>query len=70
MSSLVGDTLDLGVQWQVGQVEGTGPDLFGEIAGLLVDRLGRLHVVDGTAAEVRVLGVPRVVKAVLVQAGR
>ena len=47
---------ELIVQWSVGRIEGTGPDLFGEISALLVDPLGRLHVVDATAGEVRVFG--------------
>jgi hypothetical protein len=42
--------------WTIGQAEGAGPDLFGEIGGLLVDSLGRVHVLDASAGEVRVFG--------------
>jgi hypothetical protein len=39
--------------WTVGRAEGDGPDLFGEIGGLLVDSLGRAHVLDSSAGEIR-----------------
>lgn len=42
--------------WTIGRAEGAGPALFGEIGGLLVDSLGRVHVLDVSAGEVRVFG--------------
>ena len=44
----------LGELWTIGRAEGDGPDLFGQIGGLLVDSLGRAHVLDTSAGEVRV----------------
>lgn len=48
--------LALRVQWTMGRVEGAGPGLFGDISGLLVDDLGRVHALDAMAGEVRVFG--------------
>lgn len=39
---------------RIGRVDGQGPDVFGQIRGLAVDALGRVHVLDGQADEVRV----------------
>lgn len=39
---------------RIGTVEGTGPDLFGEITDLAVDGYGRIYVLEGQAQEIRV----------------
>ena len=39
---------------RIGRVDGQGPDVFGQIRGLAVDALGRVHVLDSQANEVRV----------------
>jgi len=39
---------------RIGRVDGQGPDVFGQIRGLAVDALGRVHVLDSQADEVRV----------------
>lgn len=41
---------------RIGSLEGDGPDVFGSVAGLAVDDLGRTHVLDRQAREVRVFG--------------
>lgn len=46
---------------RIGRVEGDGPDVFGRIAGLESDAQGRIWVLDGQTAEVRLFdagGVP------------
>jgi len=48
------DTRRLSERWRIGRTEEAGPELFGDITALLVDGLGRLHVVDGLSREVRV----------------
>lgn len=40
--------------YRIGRVEGDGPDVFGQISGLVEDPLGRLWVADAHAAEIRV----------------
>jgi hypothetical protein len=51
---------DPGTAWQVveqvriGTMEGTGPDLFGQVRAVEVDREGRLWVLEAQAMEVRV----------------
>ena len=39
---------------RIGTVEGTGPDLFGEIRSLAVDAAGRIYVLESQSQEVRV----------------
>lgn len=39
---------------RIGEMEGTGPDVFGRITALEVDRAGRLYVYEGQAQELRV----------------
>jgi len=41
---------------RIGTLEGTGPDLFGQIDALEVDRDGRIWVLEGQAQELRVFG--------------
>lgn len=41
---------------RIGSLEGDGPEVFGSVAGLAVDDLGRIHVLDRQAKEVRVFG--------------
>lgn len=48
------ERIELAELWTTGRTEGNGPDLFGEIEGLLLDALGRLHVLEGTSEEVRI----------------
>jgi hypothetical protein len=38
---------------RIGRMEGEGPDLFGAIADLEVDSLGRIYVLEGQAEEIR-----------------
>lgn len=40
--------------WRIGEVDGEGPDVFGRIAGLAMDDLGRVWVLDSQANEIRV----------------
>jgi hypothetical protein len=39
---------------RIGSLEGDGPEVFGSVAGLAVDDLGRIHVLDRQANEIRV----------------
>jgi len=39
---------------RIGTVDGTGPDLFGRVAALELDALGRIYVLEGQAQELRV----------------
>jgi len=39
---------------RIGSIEGTGPDLFGQISALEVDEYGRIYVFEGQAQELRV----------------
>jgi sugar lactone lactonase YvrE len=41
---------------RIGTLEGTGPDLFGQIDALEVDRDGRIWVLEVQAQELRVFG--------------
>lgn len=41
---------------RIGAVEGTDPDVFGQIKGLAVDGQGRIFVLDASAQELRVFG--------------
>ncbi len=49
-----GDGWRLVPELSIGSIAGAGPDLFGEIAAIEVDALGRIYVADRQAAEVRV----------------
>jgi sugar lactone lactonase YvrE len=41
---------------RIGAMDGTGPDVFGNIAGLEADGEGRIYVADGQASELRIFG--------------
>jgi len=39
---------------RIGEIEGTGPDVFGQVRGLVIDAQGRMIVLDAAAQELRV----------------
>lgn len=44
----------LSEELRIGDVEGDGPEVFGSVAGMVVDDYGRVHVLDRQAGEIRV----------------
>jgi sugar lactone lactonase YvrE len=51
-----GEGWRLAEEVRIGAMDGTGPDVFGSIAGLATDADGRIYVADGQASEIRIFG--------------
>jgi sugar lactone lactonase YvrE len=49
-----GERWELTEEVRIGAMDGTGPDVFGNIAGLAADDEGRIYVADSQASEIRI----------------
>jgi sugar lactone lactonase YvrE len=44
-------------EWRIGGMDGTGPEIFGQLRDLAIDELGRVYVLDNQARQIRIFDV-------------